>query len=61
MTIKKTAARLREELAHAEAEEKKDLEEVLWKRVKALAREDMIVLRDLMNVHIRETYDGDDE
>lgn len=57
----KTAAQLRAELAEVEAEEKKDLEEVLWKCVKTLSREHMIVLRDLMNVHIRETYDSDDE
>ena len=54
-------ADLKKELATLEAEKLAKFKLYLWSKVTRLNREEMIVLRNMMNDRIRETYDGDDE
>jgi len=54
-------ADLKKELANLESEKADKLATYLWSKVSGLNREEMIVLRNMMNDRIRETYDGDDE
>ena len=54
-------ADLKKELEILEAEKLAKFKLYLWSKVAGLNRDEMIVLRDMMNENIKATYDGDDE